>query len=168
MKMEYDYTTLLVQADVNNYIAVFENGEIERKGGAVKASKPCDYDVPIVKDAVTEYFVNGIPVEEYINRENTIMPFMKTYKLSNAYKEVLYGDETQQGKIFRVFASRSRRDKCLYKKKHDKNKEKFSDCPEHCKIINEDVRDMKCPMWLNKKFYIDKANKIIDRFVGKS
>lgn len=168
MKMEYDYTTLLVQADVNNYIAVFENGQIERKGGAVKASKPCDYDIPIIKDAIVEYFVHGIPVEEYINRENNIMPFMKTYKLSSAYNEVLYGDETQKGKIFRVFASRSRRDKCLYKKKHDKNKEKFSDCPEHCKIINEDVRDMKCPTWLNKKFYIDKANKIIDRFVGNA
>ena len=168
MKMEYDYTTLLVQADVNNYVAVFENGQIERKGGAVKASKPCDYDVPIIKDAIVEYFVHGIPVEEYINRENNIIPFMKTYKLSSAYNEVLYGDETQQGKIFRVFASRSRRDKCLYKKKHDKNKEKFSDCPEHCKIINEDVRDMKCPTWLNKKFYIDKANKIIDRFVGNA
>ncbi len=96
------------------------------------------------------------------------MPFMKTYKLSSAYDEVLYGDETQQGKIFRVFASRSRRDKCLYKKKNDKNKEKFSDCPEHCKIINDDIRDMKCPMWLNKKFYIDKANKIIYRFVGNA
>lgn len=168
MTMEYDYTAFLAQRDVNNYIAVFENGNIERKGGAVKDSKECDYDLPILKDAIVEYFVHGIPVEEYINRENKIMPFMKTYKLSSAYNEVLYGDETQQGKIFRVFASRSRKDKCLYKKKTGKNKEKFATCPERCKIINEDIREMKVPSWLDKKFYINEANKIIDSFCGKS
>lgn len=165
--MEYDYTAFLAQRDVNNYVAVFENGNIERKGGAVKDSKECDYDLPILKDAIVEYFVHGIPVEEYINRENKIMPFMKTYKLSSAYNEVLYGDETQQGKIFRVFASRSRKDKCLYKKKTGKNKEKFATCPERCKIINEDIREMKVPSWLDKKFYINEANKIIDSFYGK-
>lgn len=168
MTMEYDYTAFLAQRDVNNYIAVFENGNIERKGRAVKDSKECDYDLPILKDAIVEYFVHGIPVEEYINRENNIMPFMKTYKLSSAYNEVLYGDETQQGKIFRVFASRSRKDKCLYKKKTGKNKEKFATCPERCKIINEDIREMKVPSWLDKKFYINEANKIIDSFYGKS
>lgn len=166
MSMEYDYTTFISQSDVNNYIAVFENGTIERKGGAVKSSKECDYDLPIVKDAIVEYFVHGIPVDEYVMKENKLKPFMKTYKLSSAYNHVLYGDEKQQGKIFRVFASRSRKDKCLYKQKTGKNKEKFSDCPEHCKIINEDIREMAVPSWLNRNWYIEKANKIIERFKG--
>lgn len=167
MTMEYDYTTFLSQADVNNYIAVFENGTIERKGGAVKASKPCDYDLPILADAVVEYFVHGISPEEYINQENKLQPFMKTYKLSSAYNFVLYDDDKQQGKIFRVFASRSRKDKCLYKQKEGKNKEKFAGCPDHCKIVNEDIREMKCPVWLDKKWYIQEAWKRIQRFEGK-
>lgn len=152
--MEYDYITYMAQRDVNSYFCVFENGEIERKG-TFKKSKPCDYDVPILANAVVEYFVHGISPEEYIMNENNLMPFMKTYKLSSSYNHVLYGDEKQQGKVFRVFASRSRKDKCLYKQKEGKNKEKFAGCPERCKIINEDIRDMKCPAWLDKNWYID-------------
>lgn len=167
MTMEYDYTTFLAQRDVNNYIAVFENGTIERKGGAVKSSKECDYDLPIIKDAIVEYFVHGIPIDEYIMKENKLTPFMKTYKLSSAYNHVLYGDEKQQGKIFRVFASRSRKDKCLYKQKEGKNKEKFAGCPEYCKIINEDIRDMKVPNWVNRNWYIEMAKNEIDKFYGK-
>lgn len=167
MAMEYDYTTFLAQRDVNNYIAVFENGQIERKGGAVKSSKECDYDLPIIKDAIVEYFVHGIPVDEYIMKENKLKPFMKTYKLSSAYNHVLYGDEKQQGKIFRVFASRSRKDNCLYKQKDGKNKEKFAGCPEHCKIINEDIRESAVPYWLNRNWYIEMAKNEIAKFYGK-
>lgn len=167
MTMEYDYTTFLAQRDVNNYIAVFENGTIERKGGAVKSSKECDYDLPIVKDAIVEYFVHGIPVDDYVMKENKLKPFMKTYKLSSAYNHVLYGDEKQQGKIFRVFASRSRKDNCLYKQKDGKNKEKFAGCPEHCKIINEDIRESAVPYWLNRNWYIEMAKNEIAKFYGK-
>ena len=167
MTMEYDYTTLIAQRDVNNYIAVFDNGKIERKGGAVKESKPCDYDLPIVKDAITEYFVHGIPVDEYINNVNDLAPFMKTYKLMGSYVRALHGDEQQQGKVFRVFASRSRKDKCLYKQKEGKNPEKFTGCPMRCKIINTDIRGLVVPEWLDKKWYIEQAKKEIEKFYGE-
>lgn len=168
MTMEYDYTTLIAQRDVNNYIAVFDNGKIERKGGTVKESKPCDYDLPIVKDAITEYFVHGIPVDEYINNVNDLAPFMKTYKLMGAYVRALHGDEQQQGKVFRVFASRSRKDKCLYKQKEGKNPEKFAGCPMRCKIINTDIRGLVVPEWLDKKWYIEQAKKEIEKFYGEN
>lgn len=168
MTMEYDYTTLIAQRDVNNYIAVFDNGKIERKGGAVKESKPCDYDLPIVKDAITEYFVHGIPVDEYINNVNDLAPFMKTYKLMGSYVRALHGDEQQQGKVFRVFASRSRKDKCLYKQKDGKNPEKFAGCPMRCKIINTDIRGFVVPEWLDKKWYIEQAKKEIEKFYGEN
>lgn len=168
MTMEYDYTTLIAQRDVNNYIAVFDNGKIERKGGAVKESKPCDYDLPIVKDAITEYFVHGIPVDEYINNVNDLAPFMKTYKLMGSYVRALHGDEQQQGKVFRVFASRSRKDKCLYKQKEGKNPEKFAGCPMRCKIINTDIRGLVVPEWLDKKWYIEQAKKEIEKFYGEN
>ena len=145
---------------------MFDNGKIERKGGAVKESKPCDYDLPIVKDAIVEYFVHGIPVDEYINAENKLKPFIKTYKLMGSYVRALHGDEEQQGKIFRVFASRSRKDKCLYKQKEGKNKEKVAGCPEKCKIVITNIQDVDCPRWLDKQFYIDLANKTIVKWIG--
>lgn len=168
MTMEYDMTDVLIQKNVNNYIAVFSNGKIERKGSDVKESKPCDYDLPILKDAVTEYFVHGIPVEEYINSINELAPFMKTYKLMGSYVRALHGDEEQQGKVFRVFASRSRKDGCLYKQKEGKNKEKFAGCPERCKIVNTDIRGKKIEPWLDKSWYIEKANKIIKDWKGNN
>lgn len=167
MTMEYDYTTFIAQRDVNSYIAVFDNGKIERKGGAVKESKPCDYDLPIVKDAVTEYFVHGISPEEYINSINELAPFMKTYKLMGSYVRALHGDEEQQGKVFRVFASRSRKDSCLYKQKDGKNKEKFACCPERCKIVNSDIRRLAVPQWLDRTWYIEQAKNEISKFYGK-
>ena len=167
MTMEYDTTTFIAQRDVNNYIAVFDNGKIERKGGSVKDSKPCDYDLPIIKNAVVEYFINGVDPKEYIMKENRLMPFMKTYKLSSAYNRVLWGDEIQNGKIFRVFASRSRNDKCLYKQKVDKNKEKFANCPLHCKIVNEDIRTATVPNWLDKNWYIEQVYNEIAKFKGE-
>lgn len=167
MTMEYDTTTFIAQRDVNNYVAVFDNGKIERKGGSVKDSKPCDYDLPIIKNAVVEYFINGVDPKEYIMKENRLMPFMKTYKLSSAYNRVLWGDEIQNGKIFRVFASRSRNDKCLYKQKVDKNKEKFANCPLHCKIVNEDIRTATVPNWLDKNWYIEQVYNEIAKFKGE-
>ena len=164
MSMEFDYTTFIAQRDVNNYIAVFDNGKIERKGGAVKESKPCDYDLPIIKDAVVEYFVHGIPVEEYINSINELAPFMKTYKLMGSYVRALHDEEEQQGKVFRVFASRSRKDACLYKQKEGKNKEKFAGCPERCKIVNTNIQGLSVPPWLDRNWYIEQANKEIAKF----
>ena len=167
MTMEYDYTEAIYQRDVNNYIAVFDNGKIERKGGAVKESKPCDYDLPVVKDAVVEYFIHSIEPEEYINSINELAPFMKTYKLMGSYVRALHGEEERQGKVFRVFASRSRNDKCLYKQKENKNPEKFAGCPEKCKIINNDIRGLTVPSWLDRNWYIEQAKKEISKFYGK-
>ena len=115
LNMEYDYINLFIQSDVNNYIAVFDNGTIERKGGAVKKAKILDNDLPIVSDAVVEYFVNGIDPTEYIMKEDNMMRFMKTYKLSSKYSHAIYNGEVLTDKVYRVFASRSSKDGIVYK-----------------------------------------------------
>ena len=166
MTMEYDYTTALYQRDVNNYIAVFDNGKVERKGGAVKEAKVIDNDLPVVADAVVEYFVNGVDPEEYISKESDMMRFMKTYKLSGKYNHALYKDEILTDKVYRVFASRSRLDDILYKCKTDKKPEKFAGCPDHCKIVNTNIQNMKVPSWLDRQWYIDETWKRINSFKG--
>lgn len=164
MSMEYDYITYMAQRDVNNYIAVFDNGTIERKGSAVKKAKTLDYDLPIVSDSVVEYFVNGVSPEEYIMKEEYIAPFMKTYKLSGNYKQAIHNGIVLTDKVYRVFASRSRKDGILYKQKEAKNLEKFASCPEHAKIVNSNIQDLKCPKWLDKNWYINEAWKRINSF----
>lgn len=166
MTMEYDYITYMAQRDVNNYIAVFDNGTIERKGGAVKKAKILDYDLPIVSDAVVEYFANGVDPTEYIMKEDNMMRFMKTYKLSSKYSHAIYNGEILTDKVYRVFASRSRKDSIVYKCKYSGKPEKFASCPEHCKIVNGNIQDMKVQTWLNKQWYINEAWKRIESFKG--
>lgn len=167
LNMEYDYITYMTQRDVNNYIAVFDNGTIERKGGAVKKAKILDNDLPIVADAVVEYFVNGVDPKEYITKENNMMRFMKTYKLSSKYSNAIHNGEVLTDKVYRVFASRSRKDGIVYKCKEGGKPEKFASCPTHCKIVNGNIQDMKTPNWLDKQWYIDEALKRIQSFKGE-
>lgn len=167
MSMEYDYITYMAQRDVNNYIAVFDNGTIERKGGAVKKAKILDNDLPIVSDSVVEYFVNGVDPTEYIMKENDMTRFMKTYKLSSKYNHAIYNGEVLTDKVYRVFASRSRKDGIVYKCKDGGKPEKFASCPNHCKIVNGNIQDMKVPNWLDRQWYIDMAWDRINSFKGE-
>lgn len=167
MSMEYDYITYMAQRDVNNYIAVFDNGTIERKGGAVKKAKLLDNDLPVVSDSVVEYFVNGVDPTEYIMKEDNMIRFMKTYKLSSKYSHAIYNDEVLTDKVYRVFASRSRKDGILYKCKDGGNRKNYASCPTHCKIVNSNIQDMKTPNWLDKQWYIDEAWKRIKSFKGE-
>lgn len=167
LNMEYDYTNAIYQRDVNNYIAIFDNGKIERKGGAVKEAKVIDNDLPVVSDAVVEYFVNGIDPTEYISKESDMMRFMKTYKLSGKYNGAIHNDVVLTDKVYRVFASRCADDGIVYKFKTGKNPEKFASCPEHAKIVNTNIQDMKAPDWLDRQWYIDEAWKRIKSFKGE-
>lgn len=166
LNMEYDYITYMAQRDVNNYIAVFDNGTIERKGGAVKKSSVLDNDLPIVSDAVVEYFVNGVDPTDYIMSENDMMRFMKTYKLSSKYSHAIYKGDILTDKVYRVFASCSRKDDIIYKCKDDGKPEKFASCPIHARIVNTNIQDMKVPNWLDKQWYIDMAWDRINSFKG--
>lgn len=166
MTMEYDYTNAIYQRDVNNYIAIFDNGKIERKGGSVKEAKVIDNDLPVVSDAVVEYFVNGVDPAEYISKESNMMRFLTTYKLSGKYNGAIHNNEVLTDKVYRVFASRSSNDGIVYKFKTGKNPEKFANCPEHAKIINTNIQDMNTPEWLDKQFYINMAWKRIYSFLG--
>lgn len=166
LTMEYDYTTYLAQRDVNNYIAVFSNGKIERKGVAAKEPNTLDNDLPIVSDAVVEYFINNVKPEDYINQETSLMRFMKTYKLSGKYQGAIHNEVVLTDKVYRVFASRSRKDGILYKFKYGKNPEKFAGCPDHAKIVNDDIRGATVPTWLDRQWYINEAYKRINSFKG--
>lgn len=166
LTMEYDYITYLAQRDVNSYCFTFEDGRIERKG-AVKKSSVLDYDLPIIKDSVVEYFVNGVDPTEYIMKENDMSRFMKTYKLSSKYKQAIHNGVVLTDKVYRVFASRSRKDGIIYKQKDEGKPEKFASCPNHAKIVNTNIQGMRCPTWLDKKWYIDMAWDMINSFKGE-
>ena len=77
----------------------------------------------------------------------------------------MYDGEVIEGKVFRVFASRSRRDGQLWKVKQC-NPFKIANTPEKCFIVNENIESAATPRKLNKQWYIDIANKRINDFKG--
>ena len=184
MEFEIDEYIKLIQKDVNNYIAVMKNGELECKGAMVKFNKPIDNDLPILNDAVRNYLAAGIPVEQTINECTDYIKFQKVIKLSAKYKEIWYGNgvaakdgkivsingELLKGKVHRVFASKRAFDGSIYKLKIEKgikSYEQFANTPTHLFIDNEDVHGKNIPEYLDKEYYINEAKKRINMFLTK-
>lgn len=186
MEFEIDEFSKLIQKDVNNYIAVSADGNLECKGKMVKFNTPIDNDCAILNDAVRNYFAYGTSVEETINNCHEMIKFQKIVKLSAKYKEVWYGVPTLiegekekvasisgtklKEKVHRVFAS-TREDGGIYKAKMEKgNKsyEKFADTPTKLFIDNSDIHEKPLPEYLDKQYYIDEAKKRIDMFLDKT
>ena len=92
--LEEDKIKKIVQKDVNNYVMVFENGEVKTKGAYVTFGIPkagafkINNDHTIVKKAVIDFFVNGTPVEYTINGCDDIFEFQIIAKAGGGYKSV--------------------------------------------------------------------------------
>ncbi|AQR98133.1 hypothetical protein [Clostridium saccharoperbutylacetonicum] len=165
MSLEHDRITKVIQKDVNNYMVVMEDGEIKSKGAYVKKLNTLDYDLPIVNKAIKEYFINDVPVEQTICECNELKQFQKIVKISSKFAYAVYNGQAIEGKVFRVFASRSRRDRQLWKVKQC-NPFKIANTPEQCFIVNENIESAATPRKLNKQWYVDIANKRINDFKG--
>lgn len=188
MEFEIDEYTKLIQKDVNNYIAIMKNGEVECKGSMVKYNNPIDNDLPILNDAVRNYLAYDIPIEKTINECDELIKFQKVIKLSSKYKEVWHGTalsgksedgsiktsgidgELLKNKVHRVFASNRPSDGSIYKLKIEKgvkSYEKFANTPDHLFIDNEDIHGKSIPVYLDREYYINEAKKRISMFLTK-
>ncbi len=179
MGLGYDYITEIWQKDVNNYMftdtsytgVLNKKGDydgLERKGAYVKPLNDLDYDLPILNKALVNYFLFNTPVEDTINTCNDLIEFQKIVKVSGKYKYALHGDKKLDEKVLRVFASRSKNDKGVFKVHNKKDTpDKIANTPERCFIENGDINNIKVPRRLDKQYYIDVANKRIRDFIGE-
>ncbi|GAB6474441.1 hypothetical protein bcgnr5371_42060 [Bacillus cereus] len=166
MGLEFDEFVKVIQKDVNNYILVDADGNYKSKGAYVKQLNPLDFDLPIVNEAVVNYFVKGIDPEETIFNCTELVKFQKIVKISSKYSYARYGTRRMNEKVFRVFASVDENDKQLCKVK-DGIAEKIAYVPEKCFIMNDDIKSMKVPGKLDYWWYWTLANKRIDDFLGE-
>lgn len=165
LKMEFDEYYKIFQKDVNNYVAVSPDGKYKSKGSYVKKQNPLDYDLPIVNKAMIEYMVHNIPVEKTINECHDLIMFQKIIKLTGKYKHAIHNSEILSEKCFRVFASLDKSDAYIGKQKTEgATIEKFANTPEHCFIVNTDVKKAKVPNRLDKHWYIDCAKERLRQF----
>lgn len=104
MGADYEEYSTLITRDINNYIAIQTNGEVEFKGALdphqyIKDLKK-GYDMPIVAKAVYEYFANNVPVLETLRNHKDILDFCKTQNVGKQFG-VVY-DVVENGKIVTV------------------------------------------------------------------
>lgn len=188
MELEFDEISSIWEKDVNNYVFIFSNGKIERKGAYVKELSPLDYDLPIINKALVDRLVKGIPIEATINGCQDLKEFQMVKKISSKYDCIMHGGHWEKHKAInpatgrlktftrfvgntkklnekcvRVFASVNESDGGLWKIKKDGSKAKVEGTPEHCFIFNDEVNGVKVPRQLNKQWYIDTA---YDRLSG--
>lgn len=165
MGLGFDEIDEIFQKDVNNYIFRFTNGKLERKGAYVKELDDLDFDLPIVNKAIVDYLMKGIEPYDTIENCNELKQFQKVIKVSSNYLYGWHNDEFLTDKTFRVFASKDKNDTYIGKVKTEGGTiEKFANTPEHCMIINENINGMECVKNLDKKWYVDLANKRLKDF----
>lgn len=167
MVLEFDEYVKVIQRDVNNYMVIAADGSYKAKGGVVKEQNKLDYDTPILNEAVKNYFIKGIPVEDTINGCTELIKFQQICRVSSAYNYAMHGLHRLQGKTFRVFASRDLTDGGMFKVKEGGNPEKFANTSINCFIVNGDVNGVPVPDKLDKDFYINMAKRHITQFLGK-
>lgn len=159
--------------DVNNLLTIQTNGKIKTVGGylnygiSVKGAWTINNNATIVKKAIIDYFVKGIPVETTITECNDIFQFQWIAKAGQKYKEAYHivdGERQAVQKVNRVYATTDERYGKLYKVKAENDATaKIEMLPEHCVIDNDNHLTVE---EIDKTFYIQMAKKRINDFLG--
>lgn len=155
--LAFDQVSEIWQKDVNNYLFRFVDGKIERKGAYVKELSRLDADLPIINRALVDYMTKGTHPAITINGCDELIQFQKLVKLSNKYEYVEHNGKRYSYKCYRVFASTRSTDGKILKCRSGSNPAKFGNTPDSCFIVNDDVKTMKCPAHLDKRWYINTA-----------
>jgi len=173
--LEEDKIRKVVQKDVNNYIIVKTNGEVKTKGSYLVygiqdggGAWNINNNTVIVKKAIIDYFVKGIPVEKTITECNKILEFQYIANASSKYThcyQLINDKKVPVQKVNRVYATKDKRYGTLYKVHRETGRPaKIEDLPKHCIIDNRNELNIRD---IDKEHYIQKAHKMISDFIGK-
>lgn len=159
-----EYNKFIVK-DVNNYVAIKPNGKYKAIGSYVKELNPLEKSISIVNKAVRDWYVYNNAPEKTVKECEDILEFQIIAKAGGKYECAMKNNLPLPEKCNRVFASKDQNDGGIFKKHKNGGIAKIQMTPEHCFVINEDVRGMTLPEKLDKQWYIDLAKKRISEFV---
>lgn len=167
LTLEFDEYVKVFQGDVNNYIIVAEDGHWKSKGASVKELGDLDYDLSIVNQAVVDRLVKDIPIEDTISGCDELWRFQMVKRASSKYRCLMHGYTVLAEKTVRAFASKRLADDSLYKVHKNGSIAKVGGTPEHCRLVNGEVKGAKVPDWLDRQWYINLAYDRITKFIVK-
>jgi len=165
LELDYDKFNLIAQRDVNNYLAVYNNGKVKYKGAfEIEKLFNKDHSMLIVPIALREYLVNDVPIHKTITEHDNIFDFMKSQKVGKQYtveahylKNNKYVIDKLQ-RINRYFISN--KGVKIYKRKTETNRLAELEVNYNVTIMNKmkklDNYD------INYDYYIRECQKIID------
>lgn len=175
LELEYVNYSKMIIRDVNNYIAVKEDGKCKYKGAfeidKVVGTEPAyhkDNSFKIVPIAISDYFVKGIDVETTIKNHKNIYDFCGRQKFNrDSYGEIVFIDgmnkivEKQQHNV-RYYISKSGK---TFVKQYHKGSSEIINKGFQVEIFNkfEEKEDYN----IDYSFYIKECNKIIDTIEDK-
>ena len=172
-ELETDDITKVWIKDVNNLLLIKTDGKVKTVGGylnygvSVKGAWSINNNAIIVKKAMIDYFVKGIPVETTIEEPTDIFDFQIIAKAGTKYREAYHlvdGEQVPVQKVNRVYATADERYGKLFKVKAETDATaKIEMLPEHCIIDNDNQLTIDA---VDKTFYIEMARKRINDFLG--
>lgn len=164
LQLETDAYDKWIQKDVNNYIAIAEDGYMTLKGGDVnkyyKDNNFKNNDIRIVHIALVDYLTKGVPVQETIlNNLDKPRLFQYILKAGSTYDGVVFkhdSDTLLNTKVNRVFATKNEYSVEILKKRFDGGIVKFADTPTKQFLWNDDVETIpNFEKMIDKQWYYD-------------
>lgn len=171
--LEEDIIDEIIQKDVNGYLEIGTDGSTKIKGGylvrgiSTAGAFNINNNATIIPKAIIAYFKDGVPVEETIGNCTDPLEFQLIAKASGKYSSVYHKQEGYRvpaQRCNRVYASKQHLLGTLYKVHKETGAEaKIADLPEHCVIDNSNQLTIDS---IDKDWYIQKAKRMIDDFLG--
>ena len=92
--LEFTKYDRYIRRDVNNYVAITDQGYIKSKG-IFETSIPLTkgYKAPIISKGLYEYFVNGIGIDQTLRESESIHDFIISQKVANKFQTVHIVDD---------------------------------------------------------------------------
>lgn len=163
--VEFDSYSKMIQRDVNNYIALASDGSYHSKGKIWKERNELDNDCPIIQKALINYIRYG-GYRNFIESDTDLQDFQMIVRKGSKFKALYQSyvsPETRLGDTNRVFACVYRRGGII-KQRFDGKVAKYPSLPDNVEVDNGDVRGKRCPIWLDKGWYIHEVEKILDEW----
>lgn len=159
LEFEYEYFKKFIVRDVNNFIAVMNNGSVKQKGWFVTQPNLEDsHNYLVIKKAIYEYFVNDKDPYEYIRNHQDIFDFCLSEKPSKKFKVFWGYDQIQRLNRYYI----SRKGKKIYKISNENKRSSLQDVANWAvHLLNTYVEKPIEEYQIDYSFYISKCRSEI-------
>jgi len=172
LELEYaEYKELHIR-DCNNYIGIFDNGSLKKKGAYEYDREPHkNHSMMIVPKAVEAFYKDGVDIESFIRNHDDIFDYFKSaVKKNNSHEFVILDEDgkviEKLGKVTRYFISNNG----IYLAKimpplsgKNEMRREYLEVDKTCIVCNNltdiDLESLK--QMIDYDYYIDEAKKLI-------